>query len=99
MATHKIEWAEWDPAEGIDTPADVFAYIDVLLKEGDTKLLMEGLGEIARSKGMAEIARQTGLNRASLYKSLSAEGDPRLSTFFAVLSSLGIQLHATRAAA
>jgi probable addiction module antidote protein len=65
------------------------------LEENDAALVAAALGDIARAKGMSEIARQTGLGRESLYKALSAEGNPEFSTVLKVIRALGLRLHAS----
>jgi len=73
------------------------AYLEAALKKGDPSLVAAALGDIARAKGMAHIARQTGLGRESLYKALSPEGNPEFATMFKVLRALGLRLRATPA--
>jgi probable addiction module antidote protein len=65
------------------------------LEEGDPALIAAGLGDIARAKGMSQIARDTGPGRESLYKALSPEGNPELGTIMKVITALGLQLHAS----
>ena len=71
------------------------AYLEAALEDGDPVLVAAALGDIARAKGMTQIARETGLGRESLYKALSAEGNPEFATVLKVLRSLGLRLHAT----
>ncbi|MHB1564509.1 MAG: addiction module antidote protein [Leptospirillum sp.] len=85
----------WDPAEHLETEEDMAAYLEAALEEGDPTLIASALGDIARAKGMTQIARETGLGRESLYKALSAEGNPEFATVLKVLRSLGLRLHAT----
>ena len=85
----------WDPAEHLVTEADMAAYLEAALQEGDSKLIAAALGDIARAKGMTQIARETGLGRESLYKALSSEGNAEFATIMKVISALGLQLHAT----
>lgn len=66
--------------------------LEAALEEGDPSLVVAVLGDIARSKGMTQIARETGLGRESLYKALSTEGNPEFATVFKVLKSLGLRL-------
>jgi len=87
-----IETTKWDAADYLDSPEMVAAYIDAALEDGDAALVAAALGDVARSKGMSEIAKKTGITREGLYKALSAEGDPRLSTFLGVIKSLGLQI-------
>ena len=85
----------WDVAQHLDTEHDMAAYLEAALEEGDARLVAAALGDIARAKGMTEIARSTGLGRESLYKALSPDGNPELATVLKVLGALGLRLHAT----
>lgn len=82
----------WDSAELLDTPEAIAAYLEAALEEEDAALLTHALGIAARAKGMGKIAEEAGVTREALYKALSAEGDPRLSTFLGVLKALGLRL-------
>jgi probable addiction module antidote protein len=84
----------WDAAEHLKTEADIVAYLEAALEENDPQLITAALGDIARAKGMTQIAKKTGLGRESLYKALSAEGNPEFSTVLKVVQALGLQLHA-----
>ena len=70
------------------------AYLEAALEENDPGLIAAALGDIARAKGMTQIAKKTGLGRESLYKALSAEGNPEFSTVLKVIAALKLQLHA-----
>ena len=85
----------WDPAEHLITDEDMAAYLEAALQEGDSALIAAALGDIARAKGMSQIARDAGLGRESLYKALSAEGNPEFATIMKVITALGLQLHAS----
>lgn len=85
----------WDPAEHLEAEEDIAAYLEAAFEEGDPALVAAALGDIARAKGMAQIARDTGLGRESLYKALSSEGNPEFATIMKVVSALGLKLHAT----
>ena len=87
----------WDPAEHLNSQEDVVAYLEAALEDGDSQLIASVLGDIARSKGMTEIARKTGLGRESLYKALSPNGNPEFATVLKVIRALGIRLRATDA--
>lgn len=91
----KIKTRLWDPAEHLETEEDMAAYLDAALEDGNPGLVAAALGDIARAKGMTQIARETGLGRESLYKALSTEGNPEFATVLKVLRSLGLRLHAT----
>jgi probable addiction module antidote protein len=69
--------------------------LEAALQEGDSALIAAALGDIARAKGMSQIARDAGLGRESLYKALSAEGNPEFATIIKVVGALGLQLHAS----
>ena len=85
----------WDPADHLKTDEDMAAYLEAALEEGDSALVAAALGDIARAKGMTQIAREAGLGRESLYKSLSSNGNPEFSTVLKVVHALGLQLHAS----
>ena len=85
----------WDAAEHLETKEDMAAYLEAALEDGDPALVVAALGDIARSKGMTNIARETGLGRESLYKALSLEGNPEFATVLKVIQALGLRLRAT----
>jgi probable addiction module antidote protein len=82
----------WDSAAYLKTNADIADYLEAVLEDGDPALVAHALGIIARAKGMAKIARATGLGRESLYKALSADGNPELATVLKVMRALGLKL-------
>ena len=84
----------WDAVEYLKTEEDMVAYLEAALEENDPTLVSAALGDIAKAKGMTEIAKKTGLGRESLYKALSQEGNPEFSTIMKVISALGLKLHA-----
>ena len=85
----------WDPADHLKSQDDMAAYLEAALKEGDPALVAAALGDIARAKGMTQVARDAGLGRESLYKALSPAGNPEFATILKVVAALGLQLHAT----
>ncbi len=85
----------WDPAEHLETEEDMAAYLNVALEEGDLSLIMATLGDIARARRMATVAQEASLGGESLYKSLSADGNPEFGTVLKVLHALGLQLQAS----
>lgn len=87
-----LETTKWDTAEFLDSPEMIASYIEAIMEEADPALITLALGNIARSKGMTEIAKKTGVTREGLYKALSADGDPKLTTFLGVIKSLGLRL-------
>jgi probable addiction module antidote protein len=70
------------------------AYLEAALEDGDPRIVAAALGDIARAKGMTQVARDTGLGRESLYKALSPDGNPELATLLKVVAALGLQLRA-----
>ncbi len=91
----KIETKAWDAAEFLKTEEDITAYLEAALENDDSALIAAVLGDIARAKGMSQIAKETGLGRENLYKALSPEGNPEFSTVLKVVRALGLKLHAT----
>ncbi len=95
----KIVTAPWDPADNLRTDEDMAAYLEAALEGGDPTLIAAALGDVARAKGMTQVAREAGLRRESLYEALSPSGNPELATILKVVAALGLQLHAAPAAA
>ena len=91
----KTKTRPWDAAEHLETAEDMAAYLEAALEEGDRALVAAAMGDIARAKGITQIARETGLGRESLYKALSPEGNPEFATVLKVVRALGLRLHAT----
>ncbi len=87
----------WDAADYLKTDRDIIAYLESALEDGDSSVVAAALGDIARAKGMTTVARKAGLGRESLYKALSADGNPELETVLRVVRALGIKLHAVPA--
>jgi probable addiction module antidote protein len=82
----------WDAVATLQSKEDIAAYLDAVLEDGDPELLKAALGDIARAKGMSEVAREAGLGRANLYKALSPDGNPEFVTVAKVLKALGLRL-------
>jgi probable addiction module antidote protein len=93
----KPQTRPWDVVEHLETAEDMAAYLEAALEDGDPGLIVAALGDIARAKGMAQIARESGLGRESLYKALSHEGNPEFATVLKVVRALGLRLHAVPA--
>ena len=84
---------KYNTGDYLQTAEEVAMYIDATLEEDDPKLLLAALRDVVNSQGgMAMIAARTGLNRESLYKALSESGNPKLSTLFEIIKSLGLHL-------
>lgn len=93
------KFTRWDAADYLDTEEDMALYLDACLDEdpGDGSLVRAALNDIARARGMTQLARDTGLTREGLYKALSASGNPEFSTMLKVIKALKIKLHAAPA--
>lgn len=90
-----LKTRRWDVVEHLNSDEDMAAYLEAVLEEGDPALVTAALGDIARARGMSQLARDTGLGRESLYKALSAEGNPEFATVLKVARALGLRLHAS----
>jgi probable addiction module antidote protein len=90
----KIKTRIFDTAEFLSSEEDMAAYLEEALSEGNPSLVVQALGAIAKARGMAKLAKDTGLRRESLYKALSPEGNPEFNTVLKVVNALGIRLHA-----
>lgn len=91
MSTIKLR--KWDVVEHLKTEEDMVLYFEACLEENDPQLIAHALGDIARARGMTQVAKDTGLSRESLYKALSGEGNPSFDTILRVTRALGLQLH------
>ena len=97
--TSKTRTLPYDVAEQLRTPEEMAAYLDAWLAEApeDAAGIARALGDIARAKGMTQVARDTGLSRESLYKALSENGNPSFATVLKVARAVGLRLHAEAA--
>jgi probable addiction module antidote protein len=84
-------------AEFLETPEEMAAYLEACIEEseGDAAFISKAFGDIARAKGMTQIARETGLSRESLYKALSGDRSPSLDTILKVVAALGLKFSAS----
>ena len=89
----------FDPAEHLQTEEDILYYLEAAMEGNDPKHIASALGDVARSRGMSEIARKAGVGRQALYNALSESGNPTLETLTAVLKALGLQLTVQKRAA
>ena len=87
-----IKTNPFDSADYLDSPEAIEAYLEDALETNDPAIVAHALGTIARAKGMAGVAREAGLSRESLYKTLSADGNPELATLLKVVAALGLKL-------
>ena len=81
---------KWDASEYLETEADIAAYLNAALEDGDTSVIAAALGDIARAKGMTQLAKETGITRDGLYKALSPTGNPSFDTVQKVVRAFGL---------
>ncbi|MDK9720226.1 MAG: putative addiction module antidote protein [Rhodospirillales bacterium] len=96
MPSTKTKTLPWDASEHLKSEDDMAAYLEAALAENDPALIAAALGDIAKAKGMTQVARKAGLGRESLYKALSIDGHPEFATILKVVEALGLRLHATQ---
>ncbi len=89
----------YDVAEYLNTPEDIAAYLEAWLTEApdDAAGIARALGDVARAKGMTQVAKDAGLSRESLYRALSPDGNPSFATVIKVAKALGVRLHVAAA--
>ena len=83
---------KWDAAEHLDSEEAIAGYLDDVIQSGDREHIVHALNTVARARGMTQIAKDAGIARQALYKSLGENGNPTLSTLLGVLKSLGLNL-------
>ena len=93
----KTHTRPWDATDYLETEEDIVAYLEAAFEDGDPRLVAAALGDVARANGMTKVAREAGLGRESLYKALSADGNPEFATVLKVMRALGLRLQATAA--
>jgi probable addiction module antidote protein len=96
-----MQLRNWDSAEHLKTPEDMALYLEACIEEAgdDSAFIAKALGVIARSHGMTQISKDTGLGRESLYKALSGDGNPSFDTILKVTKALGLKLRVESLAA
>jgi probable addiction module antidote protein len=91
----RIKTIPWDPAAYLKSDEDIARYLEAVFEDGDPGLVAAALGDVARAKGMSQIAQRAGLGRESLYKALSTDGNPEFATVLRVMRALGLKLKVT----
>ena len=87
-----LKTTPFDPAEYLDDDEAIKAYIDDAIATGDAGFIAKCIGDVARARGMSQIAKDSGLSRESLYKALSTNGNPEFATILKVITALGLKL-------
>ena len=90
--SENITVSKWDTAEFLETQEDIDIYLQVAFESGDTRQITKALGNVAKARGMTDIAKQAGLTREHLYTSLSENGNPTLQTLTTIMNTLGYHL-------
>ena len=92
MAKAKLETTRWDVSDSLDSDEKIAAYLEAALEDGDPQLVTAAIGDIARARGMTQLARDTGLTREGLYKAFGPNGNPSFATVMKVARALGVKL-------
>ncbi|MFO1027458.1 MAG: addiction module antidote protein [Acetobacteraceae bacterium] len=87
-----LETTLWDPTDNLTTPEAERAYLEAAFEDGDPALIAAAIGDIARARGMAQIARDAGISREAMYKAFRPDGNPTLETLTGVMKALGFRL-------
>jgi len=90
----KEQTTQWDTSEFLETEEDIAAYLAAAFEEGDPEAIKLAIGNVAKARGMTDIARQSGVSRGNLYRSFQKDGDPKLSMIVDIMRSLGMTLTA-----
>lgn len=93
MVTH----TRWDAADYLDSEERIAGYLDAVFEDGDPALIKAALADVAKARGMTELAAKAGISRAGLYKALGEDGNPSFATVAAILRALGVRLAAVPA--
>jgi probable addiction module antidote protein len=87
----KVTYKAFDPAQYLDNDAVIAEYLSAAAEDSNPDVFVAALGDVAKARGMAQIAKESGLGRESLYKALSAGAHPRYETINSVLRALGVK--------
>jgi probable addiction module antidote protein len=82
----------WDVTEFLESDEKIAAYLDAVFEDGDPVLMKAAIADVARARGMTDIAQKAGITRAGLYKALGDTGNPSFATIAAVMKALGVRL-------
>ena len=95
MKKDKLKTTKWDAVDYLKTDEDMANYLEAAMEDGHPAVIATAIGNIARAKGMTQVARKAGIGRVSLYKALSPDGNPEFATILKVVRALGLRLHAS----
>ena len=94
MKKEKLKTTKWDAVDYLKTDEDMADYLEAAMEDGEPAVIATAIGNIARAKGMTQVARKAGIGRVSLYKALSPGGNPEFATVMKVVRALGLKLRA-----
>jgi probable addiction module antidote protein len=89
-----LETTKWDVVDYLESDEDIAYFLEAAFDDGDPAVITAALGAVARARGMTQLAKDTGLAREALYRSLSAEGKPEFTTVLRVMRAFGLRLAA-----
>jgi probable addiction module antidote protein len=92
IAAGELELTPYDSAAYLDSEEAIAAYLDEAFRDGDLAMITHALGVVARARGMSHLARDAGLERAGLYRSLAAGGNPEFGTVLRLMKAMGLRL-------
>jgi probable addiction module antidote protein len=94
MAIQTTRWptTRWDVTEYLDSDERIAGYLDAVFEDGDPALIKAAIADVARAKGMTEVAQKSGISRAGLYKALSENGNPSFETMAAIMKAIGVRI-------
>lgn len=92
MKEKNVTFSRYDTADYLQTEEKISAYLDAIMEDGDPALFAAALGDVARARNLRQLARETGMSREDLHKTLSGEGNPSFATISKVVTALGLRL-------
>ncbi len=93
MKKEKLKTTKWDVVDYLRKDKEMAEYLEAAMEDGHPAVIATAIGNIARAKGMTQVARKAGIGRVSLYKALSPKGNPEFATVLKVVEALGLRLH------
>jgi probable addiction module antidote protein len=92
MNAMALKTTKWDVTEFLDSEERIAMFLEAAFEEDDPSLITAALGEVARARGMMQMAKDTGISREALYRALSKEGHPEFNTVLKVMKAFGLRL-------
>jgi len=87
-----VATTRWDITEYLDSDERIAGYLDAVFEDGDSTLIKAAIADVARAKGMTEVATKSGISRAGLYKALGENGNPSFETIAAIMKAIGVRI-------